>query len=253
MTATVQYAVPIPRAIPKARAAAQLTVRKPLIAIPARPRVVYFGSCNNVIPVHDFPNMDFVFITPEPNHAVAKAHWPVPCYGSVLFATEALFMNAILSPLGAAWRLVQREERLWVFARGAGKDARFLRVHVNCTMTDHTPAARADIDACDAWLMGFAHENDLEAQRVFATLGLDESQRWRRLEDANNGRRRHYEPQEESWGEITATSKWALVEHDLECSECGGCACGECLCDAEYILSENSESEESSASSSSCD
>jgi hypothetical protein len=107
--------------------------------------MMYLGSAADVRPVFEYPQYDWVFLTPEPSHPVAIEHWPAPCLGHHLFVAggQELFTDIIHACLGRdEWAQAQSEENLLEFVRAT--DGRKLRVHINCSVEEPTLAARTD-------------------------------------------------------------------------------------------------------------
>ena len=71
-----------------------------------RATVAYLGSANDVYPVHQHKDLDWVLLTPEPNHPVAISHWPPDCNGYKWFVEggDAVFLDGVHACLGRlAW------------------------------------------------------------------------------------------------------------------------------------------------------
>eukprot|EP00040_Diaphanoeca_grandis_P042497 m.265151 g.265151 ORF g.265151 m.265151 type:complete len:237 (-) comp60240_c0_seq1:41-751(-) len=133
------------------------------------PVAVYFGSCNDVKPVLDYPKFDWVFITPEPHHAVAIEHWPEGCCGHSLGYTSPMHLqSSFVDMLGrSTWECTEQanpKDRLWTFTET--KTSRRLRVYINSTVEDMPAQAVNDCNlATAAYMMGF-----LPDVKLFDTL-----------------------------------------------------------------------------------
>ena len=156
------------------------SVKEPIIASievpPSRQTVVtYIGSATNVIPVHMHPEHDFVFVTPEPSHPVALAHWPEGCIGWwQLMQSREQLLDIIHACLGRSiWSMQLVDQTLAVFTHILPTDPKMngesrhqtLRVFTGMSSEDMEDRARAEVLAADHFILGFDGE-DAEKARI---------------------------------------------------------------------------------------
>lgn len=120
-----------------------------------RPLGVYFGSAADVRPALDFPEYNWVFVTPEPSHPVAAESYPRDTCGWCLGHTKPRhFYSMFLDRLGRREWVGVRTRALWYFLhRTTGQ---VLRVFINSTVEEVTEvAAKWCRQATAAYVMGF--------------------------------------------------------------------------------------------------
>ena len=136
--------------------------------------VTYIGSATNVIPVHQYPEHDFVFVTPEPSHQVAIDHWPEGCIGwRELMQSREQFLDIIHACLGRKlWSMKLMDETLAVFTHiTPTENTKFgtvrhqtLRVFTGMSSDDMEDRTRAEVLSADYFILGFDGEKAEEAR-----------------------------------------------------------------------------------------
>lgn len=116
------------------------------------PLGVYFGSEADVSPTFMVPDIDWVFVTPEPSHPVALKHWPEDCCGRHLgLCNPTSFLRMFNDRLKDY--VVDGEWR-WKHTSG-----RTLQVFPNCTLEDVSAEAKKLLAQCTvAYIKGFLPE-----------------------------------------------------------------------------------------------
>jgi hypothetical protein len=185
--------------------------------------VTYIGSATNVIPVHQYPEHDFVFVTPEPSHSVAVAHWPEGCIGWwQLMQSREQLLDIIHACLGRSiWSMKLMDETLAVFTHilptqpstnGVVRH-QTLRVFTGMSSDDMDDRVRAEVLAADHYILGFdgkkaekARTNLFDCHGSTATELLDPSD--------NSSRGGEFEPLQGSPDGIG--QEWTWVPYSLD-------------------------------------
>ena len=119
----------------------------------ARSSILYIGAANDVAPVLGSPELDWVFLCPEPAHPVALEHWPPGCLGHSMFVKggQELFLDILHGCLG-------RKE--WTFSKPGVNEALFVaktgqtvRVFYNTAIEDDlNPWAKECVQNCRSYI-----------------------------------------------------------------------------------------------------
>ena len=78
---------------------------------------MYFGSLADTRPIELYPDYDWIFITPEPNHPVAVAQFPPECHG-YQYLHGTFLVDEVMRRL-KDWECTGTETNRWEFSKGA--------------------------------------------------------------------------------------------------------------------------------------
>jgi len=110
-----------------------------------RPLGVYVASASDPTAVFEYPDHDWVYLTPEPIHPVAQEHWPYPCRGWRWYVRggQALFLDVLHAKLGRDdWTLQEHlAPNHALYTHKA--DGRTLNLFYNQTVEEHSAEAAA--------------------------------------------------------------------------------------------------------------
>ena len=79
-------------------------------------KAAHLGSLDDVRPVELYPEYVWVFVIPEPGHAIAAKHWLPNCHGHKFLRGTILF-DSIARRL-SDWTCLNDEPGQWVFGKG---------------------------------------------------------------------------------------------------------------------------------------
>jgi len=187
--------------------------------------VTYIGSAANVIPVHQHPEHDFVFVTPEPSHPVAVAHWPEGCVGWwQLMQSREQLLDIIHACLGRSiWSMKLMDETLAVFTHilptQPSSDSvvrhQTLRVFTGMSIDDMDDRARAEVLAADHFILGFNGKRaDSARTNLFERPGSTATELLNPSDYSDSGRGGEFEPLQGSPPGIG--QEWTWVPYSLD-------------------------------------
>ena len=187
--------------------------------------VAYIGSATNVIPVHQYPEHNFVFVTPEPSHPVAITHWPEGCVGwRQLMQSREQFLDIILACLGRSrWSMQIIDSTLAVFTHILpthqsvdGPDRhQTLRVFSGMSSDDMEDRTRAEVLSADHFILGFNGEAGKRARRdLFDHSGTTATELLDPSDDSELGRGGEFEPLQGS--PYGVGQEWTWVPYTLD-------------------------------------